>query len=146
MLHEDPGDVKYSDIGGLNNQIRELREVIELPLINPQLFLRVGIMPPKGMRLTEGMQEEMKSGACSVWTQRGGDQVRTRIKQDSLTSHRGKTILQPLSFLFLCLFVLSVCRSSALRSSRNGQNTARSMYGKKHRCQLFESGLFWNRG
>ena len=49
MLHEDPGDIKYNDIGGLNEQIRELREVIELPLINPQLFLRVGIKPPKGM-------------------------------------------------------------------------------------------------
>ena len=27
MSHEDPGDVKYSDIGGLSEQIRELREV-----------------------------------------------------------------------------------------------------------------------
>eukprot|EP00455_Lapot_gusevi_P034760 TRINITY_DN3845_c0_g1_i1.p1 TRINITY_DN3845_c0_g1~~TRINITY_DN3845_c0_g1_i1.p1 ORF type:complete len:410 (-),score=123.16 TRINITY_DN3845_c0_g1_i1:42-1223(-) len=51
MLHEDPGETKYSDIGGLNEQIRELREVIELPLINPQLFLRVGIKPPKGVLL-----------------------------------------------------------------------------------------------
>ena len=28
MSHEDPGDVKYSNIGGLSEQIRELREVI----------------------------------------------------------------------------------------------------------------------
>ena len=35
--------VSYSDIGGLNEQIRELREVIELPLTNPELFIRVGI-------------------------------------------------------------------------------------------------------
>ena len=27
MTHEDPGDVKYSDVGGLGEQIRELREV-----------------------------------------------------------------------------------------------------------------------
>ena len=27
MSHEDPGDVKYSEIGGLSEQIRELREV-----------------------------------------------------------------------------------------------------------------------
>lgn len=33
---------------GLNDQIRELREVIELPLTNPELFTRVGIKPPKG--------------------------------------------------------------------------------------------------
>merc|ERR1719244_1932614 len=38
MSHEDPGTVSYNEIGGLNEQIRELREVIELPLLNPELF------------------------------------------------------------------------------------------------------------
>jgi len=51
MSHEDPGDVSYSGIGGLGEQIRELREVIELPLLNPELFQRVGIVPPKGCLL-----------------------------------------------------------------------------------------------
>eukprot|EP00963_Diacronema_lutheri_P007799 scaffold676_cov316-Pavlova_lutheri.AAC.26 len=51
MLMEDPGSVDYSAIGGLNDQIRELRESIELPLLNPELFLRVGIKPPKGVLL-----------------------------------------------------------------------------------------------
>ncbi len=51
MSHEDPGDVSYSEIGGLSEQIRELREVIELPLLNPELFQRVGITPPKGCLL-----------------------------------------------------------------------------------------------
>ncbi|RXM91591.1 26S protease regulatory subunit 10B [Acipenser ruthenus] len=51
MSHEDPGSVSYSEIGGLSEQIRELREVIELPLTNPELFLRVGIIPPKGCLL-----------------------------------------------------------------------------------------------
>ena len=37
----------YNEIGGLGEQIRELREVIELPLLNPELFMRVGITPPK---------------------------------------------------------------------------------------------------
>ena len=37
--------------GGLSEQIRELREVIELPLLNPELFQRVGITPPKGCLL-----------------------------------------------------------------------------------------------
>ena len=42
---EDEGEKKtsFADIGGLNEQIRELREVIELPLTNPELFIRVGI-------------------------------------------------------------------------------------------------------
>lgn len=47
MLHEDPGNVSYSAVGGLSDQVRELRESIELPLMNPELFLRVGIKPPK---------------------------------------------------------------------------------------------------
>jgi 26S proteasome regulatory subunit T4 len=51
MSHEDPGNVSYSEVGGLGEQIREMREVIELPLINPELFLRVGIIPPKGCLL-----------------------------------------------------------------------------------------------
>ena len=40
---EEDGGVSFADIGGLNEQIRELREVIELPLTNPELFTRVGI-------------------------------------------------------------------------------------------------------
>jgi len=51
MTHEDPGNVNYAEIGGLGQQIRELREVIELPLLNPDIFLRVGISPPKGCLL-----------------------------------------------------------------------------------------------
>ncbi|KAK8781592.1 hypothetical protein V5799_017061 [Amblyomma americanum] len=51
MSHEDPGNISYSMIGGLAEQIRELREVIELPLLNPELFQRVGITPPKGCLL-----------------------------------------------------------------------------------------------
>ncbi|CAM9382793.1 unnamed protein product, partial [Discosporangium mesarthrocarpum] len=51
MLNEEPGAVTFSNIGGLNEQIRELREVVELPLTNPELFNRVGIKPPKGVLL-----------------------------------------------------------------------------------------------
>jgi len=52
MLHEDPGNISYSAVGGLGDQIRELRESIELPLMNPELFLRVGIKPPKVLDLS----------------------------------------------------------------------------------------------
>jgi len=51
MSHEDPGTVPYSSIGGLSDQIRELRECIELPLMNPDLFVRVGVQAPKGCLL-----------------------------------------------------------------------------------------------
>jgi len=51
MLTEDPGAISYKDVGGLSDQIRELREAIELPLTNPELFVRVGIKPPTGVLL-----------------------------------------------------------------------------------------------
>ncbi|KAE8232040.1 hypothetical protein CF326_g2933 [Tilletia indica] len=51
MSIEDPAGASFAGIGGLGEQIRELREVIELPLMNPELFMRVGIKPPKGVLL-----------------------------------------------------------------------------------------------
>lgn len=51
MLDEGKEKVSWSDIGGLNDQIREIREVIELPLTNPELFRKVGIKAPKGVLL-----------------------------------------------------------------------------------------------
>ncbi|OXB70718.1 UNVERIFIED_CONTAM: hypothetical protein H355_016348 [Colinus virginianus] len=51
MLHEDPGSVQYGEVGGLSEQVRQLREVVELPLTNPELFKRVGIKTPKGVLL-----------------------------------------------------------------------------------------------
>ncbi|EDR21512.1 26S protease regulatory subunit S10B, putative [Entamoeba dispar SAW760] len=51
MTVESPGKVKYEDIGGLRNQMREIREVIELPMTNPELFERVGVKAPKGVLL-----------------------------------------------------------------------------------------------
>ncbi|EWG07264.1 MAG: proteasome-activating nucleotidase [Candidatus Aramenus sulfurataquae] len=51
MEVEERPNVRYSDIGGLSRQIQELREVIELPLKNPELFKELGIQPPKGVLL-----------------------------------------------------------------------------------------------
>ncbi len=41
--------VTYDDIGGLEEQIDEVRETVELPLIKPELYEKVGIDPPKGI-------------------------------------------------------------------------------------------------
>jgi 26S proteasome regulatory subunit T4 len=51
MISDEQGTCDFSEIGGLTDQIRELREVIELPLTNPELFIRVGIKAPKGVLL-----------------------------------------------------------------------------------------------
>lgn len=44
-------EVTYDDIGGLKNEINEIREVIELPLRYPEIFKRLGIDPPRGVLL-----------------------------------------------------------------------------------------------
>ena len=45
-------DTKFSDIGGLDEQIYQLRQCIELPLSKPDAFRDFGIDPPKGVLLT----------------------------------------------------------------------------------------------
>jgi len=44
-------DTSYNDIGGLEEQIQEVKETVELPLIKPELFKRIDIEPPKGVLL-----------------------------------------------------------------------------------------------
>jgi len=43
--------VTYEDLGGLNDELRRVREMIELPLKHPELFERLGIDPPRGVLL-----------------------------------------------------------------------------------------------
>ncbi|MDI3483936.1 MAG: transitional endoplasmic reticulum ATPase [Methanobacteriaceae archaeon] len=42
-------DVTYEDIGGLKEEVKKVREMIEIPLKRPELFERLGIAPPKGI-------------------------------------------------------------------------------------------------
>jgi proteasome regulatory subunit len=44
-------DISYADVGGLEDQLQEVRETVELPLKKPELFERIGIEPPKGVLL-----------------------------------------------------------------------------------------------
>ncbi|MFX0169158.1 MAG: proteasome-activating nucleotidase [Candidatus Hodarchaeota archaeon] len=52
MNVEESPNVTYDDIGGLEDQIAEIRETVELPLLHPELFEKVGIEPPKGVLLS----------------------------------------------------------------------------------------------
>ena len=51
MEIETKPDITYDKIGGLEEQIREVKETVELPLTEPELFEKVGIEPPKGILL-----------------------------------------------------------------------------------------------
>lgn len=44
-------DVAYSDVGGLDMQKQEIREAVELPLTDPELYSQIGIDPPRGVLL-----------------------------------------------------------------------------------------------
>ena len=48
---EPATETTYEDIGGLDEELELVREIIELPLSNPELFTRLGIDPPKGVLL-----------------------------------------------------------------------------------------------
>ncbi len=50
QIEARPG-VTYDDIGGIDDQIREVREAVEEPLANPEQFETVGIEPPSGVLL-----------------------------------------------------------------------------------------------
>ncbi len=47
----DKPNITYDDIGGLKQQMLELREAVEDPLLRPELYAKVGIEPPKGVLL-----------------------------------------------------------------------------------------------
>jgi len=51
MTVEEKPDVTYKDIGGNKEQIEKLREVVEIPLMDPDRFVNLGIDPPKGVLL-----------------------------------------------------------------------------------------------
>ena len=51
MEIEEKPDVTYDDVGGCDEALRELREVVETPLLHPERFTDLGIDPPKGVLL-----------------------------------------------------------------------------------------------
>lgn len=51
MTVEEKPDVTYADIGGCKEQLDKLKEVVEMPLLNPEKFITLGIDPPKGILL-----------------------------------------------------------------------------------------------
>ena len=55
MSTETPGDrkvrVTYEEVGGLGHEIKSMREIVELPLKHPELFVRLGVEPHSGILL-----------------------------------------------------------------------------------------------
>ena len=51
LKEESVPEIAYEDIGGLEEEIKKVREMIELPLKHPEIFQRLGVSPPKGVLL-----------------------------------------------------------------------------------------------
>ncbi len=51
IAEDATGGITYEDIGGLQEEVKKVREMIELPLKKPQIFKKLGIDPPKGVLL-----------------------------------------------------------------------------------------------
>lgn len=51
MEIEEAPDVTYDDVGGLKEQIREIREIVEIPLLKSEEIEKVGVEPPSGVLL-----------------------------------------------------------------------------------------------
>src|SRR3989339_341976 len=44
-------EINYEDIGGLSEEIKKIREMVEIPMKHPEIFQRLGVEPPKGVLL-----------------------------------------------------------------------------------------------
>lgn len=51
VVEENIPEVTYEDIGGLNEEVVKIREMVELPLRHPEIFKKLGIEPPAGVLL-----------------------------------------------------------------------------------------------
>ncbi|MCA9485334.1 MAG: CDC48 family AAA ATPase [Nanoarchaeota archaeon] len=51
VSEEHVADIAYEDVGGMEEEIKKVREMVELPLKHPELFERLGIDPPRGVLL-----------------------------------------------------------------------------------------------
>lgn len=75
MMVEKVPDSTYEMIGGLDKQIKEIKEVIELPVKHPELFEALGIAQPKVSRASLGGPRCSCAPAAQAELQAGAEQV-----------------------------------------------------------------------
>ena len=108
MTVEEKPDVSYADVGGSKEQIEKIREVVELPMLNPERFINLGIDPPKGVLLYGPPGTGQRTGTRTHRTRTKATAV---IAEDDgcsaslLIAHlTGSALICPVCLLlFLCL-------------------------------------------
>lgn len=88
MTVEEKPDITYNDVGGCKEQIEKIREVVEMPMLQPERFVTLGIDPPKGVLLYGPpgtvSQIEFKIAVASVY--------RFAVEIDQHSKHEMTTI------------------------------------------------------
>ncbi len=51
MIEDKIPSINYEDIGGLTEEIKKIREMVEVPMKHPEIFQKLGVSPPKGVLL-----------------------------------------------------------------------------------------------
>ncbi|MDC4233355.1 proteasome ATPase [Actinomyces sp. B33] len=79
LLTPETPETTYADIGGLDAQIQQVRDAIELPLRHPDLYRAYGLRPPKGILLygPPGSGKTLIAKAVANSLTRQGSQART---------------------------------------------------------------------
>ena len=110
-------EIGYDDIGGCNNQLAQIRELVELPLRHPQIFRTVGIPPPRGVLMygPPGSGKTMIAKAVAAETGAfffllNGPEIMSKLAGESESNLRkvGENILSspPLSLLTMRCLIL----------------------------------------
>ncbi len=87
--------VSYEDIGGMSDEIRKVREMIELPMRHPEIFEKLGVEAPKGV-LLYGVPGTGNAAPCGSVVPRpspGRAFVRSVLNACSRTSHPGRWLI-----------------------------------------------------
>jgi len=71
----DKPDFTYAMIGGLKDQMRDLREAVEDPLLRPELYKKVGIEPPKGVLLTGFLAKAVANATQATFIRMVGSEL-----------------------------------------------------------------------
>ena len=153
MTVEEKPDVTYAEVGGCKEQIEKIREVVEMPMLNPERFIALGIDPPKGVLLygppgtgtqqqthnlthtththTHTGTEALNIHAHIIWTTTPSLSSCTRSSTYSLTSFRVPLAIQPAQ-VKLCSLVPSPTRPTPSSFVSSAASSYRSTSVKVH--------------
>ena len=125
MEIEEKPDVTYDDVGGCADALRELREVVETPLLHPERFTDLGIDPPKGVLLygPPGTGKTLSARAVANRTEAtfirvlGSELVQKYVGEGARIVRELFQLARSKKACIVDTFAQLTCRSSSMRST-----------------------------